>query len=99
MSTRRGKYASTMAYKKYSTIVPVGVRMQPELKEKLEAEARSHMKSGRPSLNAEIVERLERSFESQTGLGKYSDGELIDELIRRWGRDALYIRLGKEDPT
>jgi hypothetical protein len=39
-------------------IAPFGLRMQPDLREKLEAAA---TKSGR-SLNAEIVERLEASF-------------------------------------
>ncbi|MEX5744648.1 Arc family DNA-binding protein [Massilia sp. X63] len=40
-------------------ITPFGLRMQPELKERLEAAAQE---AGR-SLNAEIVARLEQSFE------------------------------------
>ncbi|AWL04225.1 hypothetical protein DIR46_07115 [Massilia oculi] len=39
-------------------ITPFGLRMQPELKERLEEAAH---KAGR-SLNAEVVDRLERSF-------------------------------------
>lgn len=40
-------------------ITPFGVRMQPDLKERLEKAAQE---SGR-SLNAEVVARLEQSFE------------------------------------
>ncbi|EJL6947036.1 Arc family DNA-binding protein [Vibrio cholerae] len=40
-------------------INPFGLRMPPELKEKLEEEAKKNMRS----LNAELVARLEESFE------------------------------------
>lgn len=65
--------------------------MQPELKERLEKIA-----YGKPkwSLNSEIVERLEQSLKERTKLEQFTDGELIDELIRRWGRDSVFIRLG-----
>jgi hypothetical protein len=77
---------------KYSHIVPFGLRLQPELKEKLEKEA-----YGKPkwSLNSEIVKRLEESLTARDELGQFSDGELIDELVKRWGRDNVLIRLGK----
>lgn len=48
------------------------------------------------SLNAEITERLEQSLVQKRELKDYSDGELIDELVRRWGRDHVLIRFGKE---
>lgn len=78
---------------KYSDIVPYGLRMQPDLKKKLEEAA-----SGKPkwSLNAEIIERLEKSLTERHELGSFSDGELIDELIRRYGRKNVYIKLGKD---
>lgn len=44
-------------------IAPFGLRMQPELKERLEAAATA---AGR-SLNAEIVARLQASFEQEQG--------------------------------
>lgn len=68
--------------------------MQPELKKSLEEAAK-----GKPqwSLNAEIAERLEYSLKYRRGLDAFSDGELIDELIRRWGHDAVYIQLGKKE--
>jgi Arc-like DNA binding domain len=77
---------------KYQNIAPFGLRMQPDLKEKLETAAK-----GKPkwSLNSEIVKRLEDSLEVRYELASFSDGELVDELIRRWGRGAVYIELGK----
>lgn len=83
-----------MAYRKYQHIVPFGLRMQPDLKQKLETEA-----YGKPkwSLNSEIVKRLEKSFEERHALSQFSDGELIDELIKRWGRNSVYIQLGDPD--
>lgn len=81
-----------MAHSKYRDIIPFGLRMQPELKEKLESAIQ-----GKPkwSLNSEIVKRLEESLQERYELAAFTDGELIDELIRRWGRDAVYIQLGK----
>jgi len=78
---------------KYKNIAPFGLRMQPNLRSKLEEAA-----AGKPkwSLNAEIVERLEESLKTRHELGAFSDGELIDELIRRWGRERIFIRIGGE---
>lgn len=71
------------------------LRLQPDMKMRLEklAKAVPH------SLNAEITTRLEQSFNPHRHLTDYTDGELIDELIRRWGRDAVHIRLGKDGPA
>jgi hypothetical protein len=68
--------------------------MQPDLKERIQQAAQ-----GKPkwSINSEINQRLELSFDARQDLDQFSDGELIDELIRRWGRDAVRIRLGKEE--
>lgn len=62
--------------------------MQPDLKKKLEDAA-----YGKPkwSLNSEIVKRLEDSLSERHELSQFSDGELIDELMRRWGRDAIQL--------
>lgn len=79
-----------MAKTKLENIAPFGLRLQPDLKAKLEAQAKKIPRS----LNAEIAERLENSLAKQ-GLRDYTDGELIDELIRRWGRDRVFIRLGE----
>lgn len=83
-----------MADTKQRNIAPFGLRMQPELRKALEKAMR-----GKPkwSLNAEIVERLGYSLRYRRDLDAFSDGELIDELIRRWGRDAVHIQLGKEE--
>lgn len=77
---------------KYSDIVPYGLRMQPELKAKLQ-----ELASTKPnwSLNAEIVDRLEKSLAERKELAAFTDGELIDELIRRWGRDRVLLRIGE----
>lgn len=47
---------------KTSNIAPFGLRMQPDLREKLESAA---TRNGR-SMNAEIVARLERSLDEDT---------------------------------
>lgn len=84
-----------MTQRKYRDIVPFNVRMQPELKERLEKAIKGKVKW---SLNAEINQRLEESFQTRHSLDQYSDGELIDELIRRWGRDRVQIKLGDDSP-
>lgn len=83
-----------MAYTKQRNIAPFGLRMQPDLRRALEEAAQ-----GKPnwSLNAEIVKRLEESLAYRRELDAFSDGEMIDEITRRWGRDAVYIRLGREE--
>lgn len=82
---------------KYRDIKPYGLRLQPELKNELDAIVQEK-KTNTPdwSLNSEIQKRLEESLQTRNDLAQFSDGELIDELIRRWGRDAVCIRLGKD---
>ena len=84
---------------KYRDIPPYGLRLQPRLKEKLEAIVKEKKKL-KPdwSLNSEIEERLAKSL-AKSALEDFTDGELIDELIRRYGRDAVCIRLGGEKTT
>lgn len=79
---------------KYKNIAPFGLRMQPELRDKLEKLAK-----GKPkwSLNSEIVKRLEESLEARHELEAFSDGELLDELIRRFGREAFIIQVTKKE--
>jgi asparagine synthetase B (glutamine-hydrolysing) len=79
---------------KYRDIATFNVRMQPDLKKKLEAFGLGKVKW---SLNGEINKRLEDSLVARHELEAFSDGELIDELIKRWGRDNVLIRLG--NPT
>ncbi|RXZ42699.1 Arc family DNA-binding protein [Crenobacter cavernae] len=78
-----------------SHIAPFGLRMQPELREMLEESA---VENGR-SLNAEIVSRLETSFEAAGDLRKASVGELLDELFKRFpaGRLNLTIDEARKD--
>lgn len=83
-----------MAKQKLQYINPFGLRLQPELKEKLEAMARKVPHS----LNAEIVKRLEESLTARHSLSEYSDGELLDELIRRYGRDAIRVQIDIKKP-
>jgi hypothetical protein len=77
-----------MAYRKYKDIVPFGIRMQPDLKARLEK-----LSKGKPkwSLNAEIVKRLEDSLEIRHELSAFTDGELVDEIVRRWGRESIRL--------
>lgn len=81
---------------KYSNIVPFGLRMQPDLKNTLQAVA---SKKPNWSLNSEIVDRLEKSLQERHELAQFTDGELIDELIRRWGRGSISIQLGDDSQS
>lgn len=68
------------AIRKTGDIAPLGVRMQPELKEALVEAAR---KNGR-SLNAEVVTRLENSFQETTALVAHAVKESTsDYAVRR----------------
>ncbi|WP_126242307.1 Arc family DNA-binding protein [Burkholderia gladioli] len=57
-----------------STIVPFGLRLQPELKSRLEAEAAANNRS----LNAEIAERLEASLAQPAGT---AESDAIAKLL------------------
>lgn len=72
-------------------ITPFGLRLPPELKALIEAHARRN----KCSINAEIVGRLVESVDSsQRPLQAYSDGELIRELMDRYERGMVSIRIG-----
>lgn len=63
-------------------ITPFGLRMPATLKAQVEAAASSN---GR-SMNAEVVDRLQRSFGTVgIGIGDLPDGVLLDEVIARYG--------------
>lgn len=59
-------------------INPFGLRMQPELRARLEEAA---AEAGR-SLNAEIIGRLEESFERTAAADSYSYDQLVSMLTR-----------------
>lgn len=84
--------AETYGMKKKSDINPFGLRMDEDLRKKVESAAKE---SGR-SINAEIAHRLAQSF-SAGELSAYSDGELVRELMDRYGRDQVKIRLGWDE--
>lgn len=75
-------------------IAPFGLRMPVDLKAKIESWAHKHARS----INSEIVGRLVDSVEeSARPLRSYSDGDLIRELIERYGRGQITIRIGGSD--
>lgn len=75
-------------------IAPFGLRMPSELKERIETHARKHSRS----INSEIVGRLADSIDAtERPLHNYSDGELIRELMDRYERGAVSIRIGRPD--
>lgn len=75
-------------------ISPFGLRMPSELKALLEKFAKRNARS----LNSEIVGRLNDSVDAaQRPLRSYSDGELIRELMDRYERGAVSIRIGRPD--
>jgi hypothetical protein len=68
--------------------------MPADLKAKIESWARKHARS----INSEIVGRLVDSVEeSARPLRSYSDGDLIRELLERYGRGQITIRIGEPD--
>jgi Mn-dependent DtxR family transcriptional regulator len=66
-------------------INPFGVRMQPDLKEELEKEAK---RNGR-SLNAEIIDRLKRSLQFQTDI--VEGGYMVREAPRAYSDDISEV--------
>jgi len=78
-------------------IAPFGLRLPASLRAELEAAAHHNQRS----LNAELIFRLRESLRLQgRTLLDYSDGELVEELMARYDRDRVYIRLGdKADET
>lgn len=75
-------------------IAPFGLRMPSVLKERIEKHARKNSRS----INSEIVGRLADSLDlSERPLCNYSDGELIRELMDRYERGAVSIRIGRPD--
>lgn len=73
------------------TEIPFSFRIPEKLKAKLD-EAKD---KSRRSLNAEMLVRLEESF--RPPLASYEDGDLIAELMRRYKRGAIHIRIGDPD--
>lgn len=78
-----------MQKKKISDLYPFGLRIPQDLKNRLQVAA----ESSRISLNAEMVMRLDASF--RRPLQEYNDGELVAELMARYGRGEIYIRIGQ----
>lgn len=72
-------------------IAPFGLRIPAELKTRIEEAAAKNIRS----LNAEMVARLENSFDAEgKRLAEFSTGELIQELIRRNEPGRLTIEIG-----
>lgn len=69
-----------------ANITPFGLRMQPELKAKVEASARENNRS----MNAEIVDRLQKSFPTVINLDDFAEtvtperAAAFDELMREF---------------
>lgn len=74
-------------------INPLHVRFPEELREIIENSAQAN----RRSKNSEILVALERYYARRSALEDFTDGELIDELIRRWGREAVKLTIEKNN--
>lgn len=62
-------------------ITPFGLRMPAELKQRIDAAA----KAGGRSINSEIIDRLQRSFDwSADGLADLPDGLLLEAVLARF---------------
>ncbi|HEX8615638.1 MAG TPA: Arc family DNA-binding protein [Telluria sp.] len=66
---------------------PFPLRMPPELRERLEARAK---KNGR-SANAEIVSMVKAALEGASGLAAATSGELLDEVVNRYGAKVQIV--------
>jgi Arc-like DNA binding domain len=68
-------------------ITPFGLRMPAELKARVDAAA---VKNGR-SINAEVIARLQESFEAQPGVKAAPVGQLLEEVVERLGARVQII--------
>lgn len=68
-------------------ITPFGLRMPAELKARVDAAA---TKNGR-SINAELIARLQESFEGRTALQDAPAGQLLEEVVQRLGARVQII--------
>jgi hypothetical protein len=75
--------------KNLSDLHQFGLRIPEELKARLKESA----KNNHLSLNSELVERLAKSFDRP--LQQHSDGDLVAELMARYGHGEIYIRIGR----
>lgn len=71
-----------------SRVYPFALRIADDLKVRLQTAAKESGKS----LTQEIIKRLERSFDRP--LHQYTDGEMIDEMMRRHPKGHVYVRIG-----
>lgn len=75
-------------------ITPFGLRMPADLKTRIEERASQNSRS----INSEIVGRLVESLDaSDRPLRSYTDGDLIKELIDRYERGMVSIRIGNPE--
>ena len=76
-------------------ITPFGLRMPADLKTRIEERAQKNSRS----INSEIVGRLVDSLDaSDRPLRSYTDGDLIKELLDRYERGMVSIRIGDPQP-
>lgn len=73
-------------------INPIGLRLPAELKELIRAAAKNN---GR-SMNSEMIERLQASFNPRVDLAAVSLGELVRELLERNEPGRICIEISKE---
>jgi hypothetical protein len=66
-------------------IAPAGIRFPAELKEALQKAAHKNKRS----MNAEVVARIAASFENKIDLKELTDGEFLDEFVRRFGAGSV----------
>ncbi|VXA55297.1 Arc family DNA-binding protein [Acinetobacter proteolyticus] len=74
-----------------NSVVTLKVRVSPEFREQLVSTAKENNRS----MNAEIVHRLEQSFERKS-LDKFDTLTLMMELIERFPRETFTINLSEE---
>ena len=88
----------SMKNKEKSTVTRDSDKFMLRLPDGMRNQIMEAAKAGNRSMNAEIVTRLSESLGVTGGpLSGYTDGDLVKELLNRYERGAIYIRIGKQE--
>lgn len=75
-------------------IPPSNIRFPDEVKKQVDESSEKN----RRSMNSEVIFAVESHYadaEKYKNLGSFTTGELLEELIRRLGREGITIQIGK----
>lgn len=79
---------------KFRDITPLQIRFPTALKEKIEESSKKNCRS----MNAEVLAGMSEHYENDEkykNIKNFTTGELLEELIRRFGPDGITIQIGR----